>query len=201
MEDIDIIKNHLRGARTLQGVGGVKLWNIKGVTYPKEMLASEQKKLPQRRDTPPKGWITAKEAAAILGTKTPSAARAYLQNHKVRRVIVPQKGGPPRNFYNPKTVQKLAAQRPPKAQAPEGWVDSVTARKLIKVGRSTLYRYVARGSLTEMKVRHEGYPRLNEKCFYPLEEVTALAERRKKYAAFMQQAEEYAIHKPDKKPC
>lgn len=201
MEDIDLIKNRLRNARTLQGVGGVKLWNIEGVTYPKEMLASEQKKLPQRRDSPPKGWITAKEAAKILGCTSSSAVRAYLHRQKVRGVIVSQKGGPPRKFYNPKTVRKLAAQRPALAQAPEGWVDSETARSIIKVGRSTLYRYVQRGSISEMKVRHSGYPRLNEKCFYPLEEVNALAERRKKYTEYMQQAEAYAIHNPNKKTC
>lgn len=183
-DDIDLIKHRMRSARTLEGVGGAKLWNIPGVVYPDEMLAHPHKR---HRVTlvsaPPKNYISSAAAAAMLGNSR-SACRAYLHKHRVRSVMVAQRGGAAVNYYPLRSVQRLAESRPPiVTEPPAGCIDSAATRALLQVGRSTLFRYIQRGRLEEIKVRYRAKGCTREKEFYPLEQVQKLAARAAKARA------------------
>lgn len=166
--------------RTLVGVGGVRLFNIPGVVYPKEMLRPARgmdRGSGKPYDKVPRWGIDTATAAGLLHSSR-SSARAVLHRHKVGYRLVAVSGGPPRLYWRRSQVEALAARRGPLVkQCPARMVDSVTARAMLGVGRSTLYRYVHRRLLHEKQVRLVTARGTRVKAYYLRSEVAKLAAR------------------------
>lgn len=164
--------------RTLRGVGGVRLFDIPGVVYPKEMLVTKaglnQKDGKPYREAP--GWgITSREAANILGC-TPASARSWLHRRKVPFRIVGEKGQTLRLFWRKEKVLALAAKRLPVVKkCPSTLITSVEALKILRVGRSSLHRYQEKGQLQVMKVRKPSSKGLRKCSYFDRNEVEKLA--------------------------
>lgn len=166
--------------RTLVGVGGVRLFDMPGVVYPKEVLHVERgmdrasgkpyKKIPS--------WGIDTAAAATILHSSCSSARAVLHRHKVAYRKVCVSGGTPRLYWRRSQVEAIAARRGPLVkQCPARMVDSETARKMLGVGRSTLYRYVRKRLLHEKQVRLMTMRGTRKKAYYLRAEVAKLAAR------------------------
>lgn len=166
--------------RTLVGVGGIRLFNHPGVTYPKEMLRPARgmnRGSGKPYDKAPSWGIDTATAAGMLHSSR-SSARAVLHRHKVGYRLVAVAGGPPRLYWRRSQVQTIAARRGPLVkQCPARMVDSATARTMLGVGRSTLYRYVHRRLLHEKQVRLVTARGTRVKAYYLRSEVAKLAAR------------------------
>lgn len=166
--------------RTLIGVGGVRLFDLPGVVYPKEMLRPARgmnRGSGKPYDKIPDWGISTAEAADMLRSSR-SSARAVLHRHKVGFRLVAPDGGPPRLYWRRSQVEALAARRVPMVkQCPKRMVDSATARTMLNVGRSTLYRYVQKKLLHEKQVRLVTPKGTRLKAYYLRAEVAKLAAR------------------------
>lgn len=176
--------------RTLVGVGGVRLFDIPGVVYPKEMLRPARgmnRGSGKPYDKVPSWGIDTATAAGMLRSSR-SSARAVLHRHKVGYRLVSVPGGPPRLYWRRSQVEALAARRGPLVkQCPARMVDSVTARAMLGVGRSTLYRYVHRRLLHEKQVRLVTARGTRVKAYYLRSEVAKLAARMRAIRARQQE--------------
>ncbi|MCQ2365016.1 MAG: hypothetical protein MJ051_05635 [Akkermansia sp.] len=166
--------------RTLIGVGGVRLFDLPGVVYPKEMLRPARG-MNRGNGKPynkiPEWGIDTAEAAGLLRSSR-SSARAVLHRHKVAYRLVSVQGGPPRLYWRRSQVEALAARRVPMVKGcPKRMVDSVTAREMLGIGRSTLYRYVQKKLLHERQVRLVTPKGTRLKAYYLRAEVAKLAAR------------------------
>lgn len=143
--------------RNRRGVGGIRLFDIPGVIYPKEVLVPKpglnHKDGRPYREVPCWG-ITSREAATMLGC-SPAAARTWLHRRKVPYRIVGEEGQTLRIFWRKERVMSLAETRLPIVhECPEPLISAVEAMRILHVGRSTLHRYQERGLLKVAKVRH-----------------------------------------------
>lgn len=181
-DDITLIKRRLAPTRTLQGAHGERFWNIPGVVYPAEALATHKPK--QRTATePPKGWLTAREVGRLFGVTT-SCARGILIRHKVRHVLIRDGRTAPYNAYEPRAVRALAASKAPITDEPPAeHVDSAEACGLLGCGRGTLFRLVHAGQLPELKIRLQDDKTIRVRSYYPTEAVMDLAARRAQFHA------------------
>ena len=175
--------------RTLRGVGGVRLFDIPGVVYPKEMLVTKTG-LDRRNGQPyreSQGWgFSSREAAAMLGC-TPASARTWLHRRKVPYRIVGREGQAQRLFWRKDKVQALADNRLPIVQSfPSTYISSDEALRILQVGRSTLQRLQERGQLKVIKVRCPSAKGLRKCSYYHRDEVERLAE----YLNIMRRKEE-----------
>lgn len=164
--------------RTLRGVGGVKLFNIPGVVYPKEILRVKEgldKKSGRPYASPPVGWgVTTTQAARMLGSSV-SAARAWLHRHRVPYRIVCEEKQSTRLFWHKKRIETLMQKRLPiLKQRPAEMLSSAEALHSLGVGRSTLYRYEKRGLLSVTKVRKPSAYGMRPACYYKRAEVEKL---------------------------
>ncbi len=166
--------------RTLRGVGGVRLIDLPGVNYPPEMLrvrAGHDRSNGRPYAEKPDWGISTREAAALLSCSE-SAARIALHKKHVRSRLVREPGSPVRLYWNRKQVEKLAAQRLPIVEnVPTRYVDSETAVALLRVGRSSLYRYSERKWLHPLRLRVQTPlgPRIH--LYYRRDELTKLRYR------------------------
>lgn len=164
--------------RTLRGVGGVRLFDIPGVYYPKEMLEAPTERV-QQSGTPytaaPKWGISTKEAAAMLQC-TPAAARMNLQKRKVRYRLVREPGKVPSLYWDRATVSRLAGTRlPVVVRIPAKMFTAEQAAEVLGISRSTLYRYVQKNRLKEYKVRLKTALGTRKVTYYLKAEVRKLA--------------------------
>lgn len=174
----DMVKPHFI-PRTLKGVGGVRLFDLPGVVYPKEMLITKvglnHKSGRPYKEIPLNWGITTNEAAAILRC-TPASARTWLHRRKVPFRIVGEAGQSLRLFWRKDRVQALAKERLPVLQRQsEELVDATEAQRILGIGRSTLYRYEMRGQLSVTKVRKPSPRGLRPCSYYKRAEVEQLA--------------------------
>lgn len=164
--------------RTLRGVGGIRLFDLPGVVYPKEMLVVKPGF--NRKDGRPypyvPGWgLTSREAAALLGS-TPSATRTWLHRRKVPYRIVGVEGQSLRMYWRKDRVLALARERNPIArQCPDTLILTDEARSILNVGRSTLMRYEQKGRLRVVRMRAPSNKGLRLHSFYERAEVEQLA--------------------------
>lgn len=164
--------------RTLRGVGGVRLFNIPGVIYPKEVLVTKEG-FDRKSGRPYKlvpGWgLTSREAATMLGS-TPPAARAWLHRRKVPFRIVSEAGKVMRLYWRKDRVEALAGSRNPVLrQRPDSYITTLEARRILCVGRSSLHRYQKNGKLTVTKVRIPSNKGLRLCSYFDRSEVEKLA--------------------------
>lgn len=164
--------------RTLKGVGGVRLYDIPGVIYPEEILKPGKglsKKTGQAYKTPPTWGICTHHAARMLNC-TPTAARQALHKRNVRFQIVAEDGKPPCIYWSKKQVQAICDKRLPVVTCkPAKMISATEARQLLKVGRSSLYRYVQRKLLREIQVRMATAKGTRKMSFYLKAEVKKLS--------------------------
>ena len=142
--------------RTLRGVGGVRLYNIPGVVYPKEMLEApkeRRQKSGKPYTTVPAWGITTRAAAQMLDC-TLAAARLTMQRHKVTYRLVEEPRNVPRLYWNRAQVEKIVESRLPLVKKiPAKMMSSEEAVRLLGVCRSSLYRYARKGRIREYQVR------------------------------------------------
>ncbi len=166
--------------RTLRGVGGVRLIDLPGVYFPPEMLHESEE---GERRRPPLGtvrpaWgISSRDAAALLGC-TSASARDYLSRKKVRHERVHEPGCPICLYWHRRQVEKLAAARQPFDEAvPDKLVDEAEACALLRVGRSTLFRYKSRKWLKVYSLRFRTARGARTRHYYRRDQVVKLRGR------------------------
>lgn len=165
--------------RTRRGVGGIRLFDIPGVIYPKEVLVpkpglNHKDGLPYREA--PCWGITSREAATMLGC-SPAAARTWLHRRKVPYRIVGEEGQTLRIFWRKERVMSLAEKRLPIIhKCPARLISAMEALSILHVGRSSLHRYQERGLLSVVKVRHPSDKGLRKCSYFVRKEVEQLAE-------------------------
>lgn len=163
--------------RTLKGVGGIRLYNIPGVIYPEEILKPGKglsKETGHAFKTPPAWGICTHEAASMLNC-TPTAVRQALHKRNIRFQIVAENGKPPCIYWSKKQVQAICDKRlPVVTRQPAKMISATEARAILKVGRSTLYRYVHRKLLREIQVRMMTAKGTRKMSFYLKAEVKKL---------------------------
>lgn len=146
----------LERLRRLKGLGGARFFDVPGVKYPEEAFHAKEgmdPKTGEKFSVVPKGMISSEEAAKLLGCSA-TAARLFLHSRKVKFARVALPHALPCVYWAKSRVKKLAAARVPIVTSmPAKLVDSEGARAILKVGRSTLYRYVQKGLLEEVQVR------------------------------------------------
>lgn len=179
-----------------QGAGAFA--HIPGVIYPDKVIkgtSAYRKEHPI--DNSPKGWLTTEQAGKLLNSSG-SSARAVLHRHRVRFKVVRQTGGPPLLFWNPKQVQALVDARAPIIETiPEGYISSAEARKILGIGRSTLYRYVSKGLIDEEKGRIRTRRGTRLKTYYELQAVKKLAAKINRCRDIKRQLDDALKHRKD----
>lgn len=164
--------------RTLKGVGGVRLFNIPGVIYPEEILKTGKglnPKTGQAFKTPPPWGISTHKAAKMLNC-TPAGARLWLHKHNVRFQIVAAEGKPPGIYWSKKQVQAFCDKRLPLVKCqPKKTISAQQATSILKISRSSLYRYVHKNRLREVQVRMVTDKGTRKMAFYVKAEVKKLA--------------------------
>ncbi len=163
--------------RTLDGVGGVKLYDIPGVKYPTSMLSESSQRKQGRTlllNKAPSWSISARQAAAILGC-LPSSARDLLHRANVRYCRVYDGTCPPRTYWDRNRVKSLARQRRPviNHKSPR-LLTAGEAVAILGVSRNTLSRFVRSGMLQQFRLRVRGESGARLGCFYLREEVEKL---------------------------
>ena len=165
--------------RSLRGVGGVRLFDIPGVVYPREMLVTKAG-LDHKSGKPytksQKAWgVTTSEAADLLHCST-SAARNWLHRRKVPYRIVGEEGQSLRLFWRRERVIELAQQRwPVLRKRNSSLITSKEAQRILGIGRSSLYRYEQRGQLSVTKMRHTTAHGMRRCSYFKRAEVERLA--------------------------
>lgn len=142
--------------RTLVGAGGIRLIDMPGVIYPPEVILG-RKDWNRRSGRPytkvPDWGISSREAAGLLQC-TVSAARATLARHRVRHRKVQGEDKVMRLYWKKDQVLALVQSRAPVTEAPSNKLIEVPeAVQILGVARSSLYRYVQKGRLKEVKLR------------------------------------------------
>lgn len=166
--------------RTLRGVGGVRLYDIPGVIYPKEILqaAKGREQSSGKPYTKPPAWgVTTREAAKLLSC-TPAAARMAMQRRKVRYRMVKEPGNVPRLYWNRKEIERMAEARLPiVTRIPAKTLTAEQACALLHICRSSLHRYARKGRIRERSVRLMTKDGTRKMCLYIKADVKKLAAR------------------------
>lgn len=166
--------------RTLRGVGGVRLYDIPGVIYPKEVLQAArgtEQTSGKPYTTVPAWGITTREAARLLSC-TPAAARMAMQRRKVRYRLVMEPGNVPRLYWNRKQIERMAEARLPiVTRLPAKMVTAEQALAILHVCRSSLHRYARKERIREYRVRLMTPGGTRKVCYYLKADVKKLAAR------------------------
>lgn len=169
----------IRQHKNKKGVGGARFLDVPGVKYPDEVLSCKNARGARVRDKagkvltqPKKNWLTTAECASLLGC-TLAAARLTMMRAKARRDLVKAPHEVPRLYWDNAAVAKLLDDRLPLLkELPEGAVSSDEACAMLGVCRSSVFRYVKRGYITESRCRLFA-PNVGTRkvCFYDRKEL------------------------------
>lgn len=164
--------------RTLVGMGGIRLINVPGVRYPDRLFHAEAGMNPstgQPYDRPLYNTVSTAEAAKILGRGN-SSSHALLRKKDIPFYYVRQKGdGKKLMYWDREAVKSLIKGLPPvQKKLPPTMIKARDAILLLGVVRSTLYRYVASGKLTEIRRRVMTAKGYRHQCLYLKSEVMKL---------------------------
>ena len=134
--------------RTKIGLGGIRLLDYPGLTYPESVLKAAPGMHPQTGrpySRPPANTVSSAQAAAMLGTCI-SSTRARLHNHKVRFYFVQVGSSHTTLYWSRRKVQELVDSAAKKAcGAPRGMVGWRQAVEMLPCTRSSLQRHVKNG--------------------------------------------------------
>lgn len=164
--------------RTLVGMGGIRLINVPGVKYPDKLFRAEEGMNPrtgQPYDRPLYNTISTAEAAKILG-RSNSSAHAFLRKKDIPFFYVRMKGdGKKLMYWDKETVKRMIKRLPPvQKKLPQTMVNARDTLLLLGIVRSTLYRYVASGKLSEIRRRVMTTRGYRHQCLYLKSEVMKL---------------------------
>lgn len=164
--------------RTLVGMGGIRLINVPGVKYPDKLFRAEEGMNPrtgQPYDRPLYNTISTAEAAKILG-RINSSAHAFLRKKDIPFFYVRMKGdGKKLMYWDRETVKRMIKRLPPvQKKLPQTMVNARDTLLLLGIVRSTLYRYVASGKLSEIRRRVMTTRGYRHQCLYLKSEVMKL---------------------------
>lgn len=164
--------------RTLVGMGGIRLISIPGVKYPDRLFQAEEGMNPrtgQPYDRPLYNTISTAEAAKMLG-RSNSSAHAFLRKNDIPFYYVRMKeDGKKLMYWDRETVKRVIKRLPPvQKKLPQTMVNARDALLLLGVVRSTLYRYVASGKLSEIRRRVMTGRGYRHQCLYLKSEVMKL---------------------------
>lgn len=158
--------------RRLIGAGGIRLFDIQGITYPPELL--QGKGMVPIRDTVPDWGITTEEAARILNCRR-SSARMILNKLEVEKCKVRRKGLVPLLYWHREQVLAISSARPREVYSlPSYYMSAYEVCRTLSVSRSTLCRYVRNGLLIPETVRHRSGRGVRHKQFFLKSEVRRL---------------------------
>ncbi len=106
---------------------------------------------PYRR--PPNGAITTRQAAQLM-KRSLSSAYNYLKKNQVKRYIVSWQANKTLIYWDYAEIKRLEQQLPkPALHIPGELIQAKDVLRILKIVRSTLYRYVLSGKLREKKRR------------------------------------------------
>lgn len=167
--------------RTLRGVGGIRLINMPGVTYPESVLQGRkgaERSSGKPHAKPPEWGISTREAAALLGVSSRSA-RVMLNRQKADFRLVAQKGKCACLYWDRRVVDRMLAKRMPLVtHIPEKLCTAREACVILLVARSTLSRYVRQKQLREFRLRHATSSGVRLLSYFLRAEVRHLAAKR-----------------------
>lgn len=175
------VKHPFRLPRTLKGADGHRYINLPGVTYPDSVLKGTGQPGVSRTNplrSVPHGYVSSETAAGHLKIAVRSA-RALLSRHKVHRLFVHEPGKHACVYWNEEELNEVISRRAPAvSEVPAKFCSSAEACCILSVARSSLYRYVQQGLLTEHRVRMTGKTGTRCETFYLRKSVRCLAAKR-----------------------
>lgn len=134
--------------RTKIGLGGIRLLDYPGITYPDSVLKAAPGMHPQTGkpySRPPANTVSSSQAAAMLGSSIP-CARMRLHRNKVRFYFVQVGTSHTTLYWSRRKVQELVDLAAKKARnAPRGMVTWRQALEILPCKRSSLQRHVKNG--------------------------------------------------------
>lgn len=151
--------------RSLIGAGGVRLYDIPGVIYPREMLRREPNARAQVEPEkevidedceilprPPIWGMPTAEVARQMGCSI-GAARMRMQRHGVQRVMVRITGGAICSYWRREQVRNIIGKRNKDVEAmPSCYLSATATAHLLQLSRSSLARYEKLGKLKPVRV-------------------------------------------------
>lgn len=163
--------------RTKIGLGGIRLLDYPGLTYPDSVLKAAPGMHPQTGkpySRIPLNTVSSAQAAAMLGTSI-SSARLRLHNHKVRFYFVQSGTGHTSLYWSRRKVQELVDGAAKKARAvPRGMVGWRQAVQMLPCTRSSLLRHVKRGRVRIRRLRMATISGMQTFCFYNVADLKKL---------------------------
>lgn len=164
--------------RTLKGLGGIRLINVPGVKFPDTAFRADKGMNPQTGkpfDYPLHDTISTHEAARILG-RSINSAHMLLRKKDIPFCLVRHNGSGRTVFYwDREAVKQLLRGLPPvQKHLPATLVKAADALLILGIVRSTLYRYVASGKLSEIRRRVMTTRGYRHQCLYLKSEVMKL---------------------------
>ena len=184
--------------RTLRGVGGARLIDMPGVTYPESVLKGRKgadacSGKPHAK--PPEWGVCSREAAEMLGVSVRSA-RALLNRHKAAYWLVAQPGRNACLYWDRRVIERMLKKRMPLVRTmPDKLCSAGEACYILLIARSSLSRYVKQGLLKEYQIRlvtQTGVRRIS--CFLRAE-VRRLAARKNAARAHAEAARREQLHR------
>lgn len=179
--------------KTRIGLGGVRLLDHPGITYPESILKAAPGMHPQTGkpySKPPAHTISSAQAAALLGTCV-SSARMRLHHHKVRFYYVRQGYSPVTAYWSRRKVQELVDKAAREAHdAPRGMVGWRQALEMLPCSRASLQRHAMLGRVRVRRLRMQTASGKQTVCFYSVADLKRL----RTYLQFCA-AQELAIRK------
>ena len=163
--------------RTKIGLGGIRLLDYPGLTYPDSVLKAAPGMHPQTGkpySRQPANTVSSAQAAAMLGTCV-SSARMRLHHHKVRFYFVQLGTSHTTLYWSRRKVQELVDAAAKKARsAPRGMVGWRQAVEMLPCTRSTLNRHVKRGRVRIRRLRMATVSGMQTLCFYNVADLKKL---------------------------
>lgn len=164
--------------RTLKGLGGIRLINVPGVKFPDTAFRADKGMNPQTGKPfahPPHDTVSTLEASRILGRGI-SSSHALMRKKGIPFYFVHCPGsGRPLLYWDREAVKRLLRGLPPvQKHLPPTLVKAGDALLMLGVVRSTLYRYVVSGKLTEIRRRVMTARGYRHQCLYLKSEVMKL---------------------------
>lgn len=163
--------------RTKIGLGGIRLLDYPGITYPDSVLKAAPGMHPQTGkpySRPPANTVSSAQAAAMLGSCI-SAARMRLHRHKVRFYFVQQGTSHTKLYWSRRKVQALVDSAAKKAHAaPRGMVRWRQAVEMLPCTRSSLQRHVKKGRVRIRRLRMPTVSGMQPVCFYNVADLRKL---------------------------